>query len=369
MQLAGIEPAQPPWEGGVMTIRPKLHKLIYILQLINFYILALFKGYMVKKSFFREATKAEIIRKRLVETGDLVQLSLDAIAQLGEDEFIIVPAFTPKRYESARKFMKHGPEVKLRRVYTIEQAIKLGRTPVQLRGEAFNSIRGHNFCGYTFLPLGRDRRKRKISLIECLEGARIFAYAHQSGVGIGVRPYADARRVRREGAEVSVEVPSREKGKGRMLFKLVSVPFVDSPEKYAVSLNIGSDHSCPAKRFNIRYRYVDDKEASGIVNLCAHEIAADLELIQQEWQKNKNIIPLQMCQIAIPSQATVDYYLKWENNILVRDDSLKSKERLRKPNRTEKEIGLWAWVEALKHDRTFYSRESRDGDVRAYKWV
>ena len=75
-----------------------------------------------------------------------------------------------------------------------------------------------------------------------------------------------------------------------------------------------------------------------------------------------------MCPFAIPTQETVDYYLKWENNVLVRDESLRCRDKLRKPNRAEKEIGLWALVEALGHDRTFYSRQSRDGDVRDYSW-
>ena len=153
-----------------------------------------------------------------------------------------------------------------------------------------------------------------------------------------------------------------------MRFKLTSVPYVDSREKYAVSLNIGSDHSCPSKRFNIRYRYTDDKESSGVVNICAHEIAGYLQLIQHALQEEKNLIPLQMSQFAIPSHETVDYYLKWCNNVLVRDEGLESKDNLRKPNRAEREIALWHLVKSLGHDRTFYADRSRDGNVKDYKW-
>ena len=100
--------------------------------------------------------------------------------------------------KSYRKFMKHGPEVRIKRLFTLDQAVGLGKTPVQLREIAFNEIKGHNYCGYTFLPimaasgekeseLRIDERKRKVSLVECLEGARIYAYAHQQGVGIKVK--------------------------------------------------------------------------------------------------------------------------------------------------------------------------------------
>ena len=30
------------------------------------------------------------------------------------------------------------------------------------REEAFNSLNSQDYCGYTFMPLGRDERKRKV---------------------------------------------------------------------------------------------------------------------------------------------------------------------------------------------------------------
>ncbi len=323
---------------------------------------------MVKKTFFREATIGEIKRKKLFGQWNLYN-SIAGILSLKQNEYAILYSFIPKDYQNSRKFMKHGPEVKPLRYYSLEHALKIGKTPVQLREEAFNQIKNYEFCGYTFMPLGKDKRKRKVSLIECLEGARIFSYAHQKKAPIFIRPYADAERVRKDGAEVVAKVPSRTKKEKKIQFKLTSVPFKDSLEKYVVSLNIGSDHSCQSKRFNIRYKYNEDKESSGVVNICAHEIASYLELIQQEWNKKKNMIPVQMCQFAVPTQETVNYYSKLENNVLIYDEKLKNKNKLRKPNRAEKEISLWALVKFLGHDRTFYSRKSRDGDVSDYKWI
>ncbi len=318
---------------------------------------------MVKKNFFKENTIGEIKRKNKIKINSLYN-----ILNLKQNEYAIIPSFIPKQYENSRKFMKHGKEVKPARYYFLEDAIRIGKTPVQLREEFFNQIKNYEFCGYSFMPLGKDKRKRKVSLIECLEGARIFAYSHQKNAPIKIRAYADAERVKKEGAEVVAKVPSRTKGERKIQCKLTSVPYKDSLEKYIISLNIGSDHSCQSKRFNIRYRYSDDKESSGILNICAHEIAIYLELIQQEWDKNKNMIPVQMCQFAIPTQETVNYYLKFENNVLIYDENLKNKNKLRKPNRAEKEIGLWNLVKHLGHDRTFYSKKSRDGDVADYKW-
>jgi len=318
---------------------------------------------MTKKTFFKDATKAKIAKKKLVEIAELSD-----IIKLKPDEFTIISPLVPRGFESTRKFMKHGLEVKPKRYYSLDQAVIDGRTPVQLREQAFDNFKGDNFCGYSFLPIRRDRRKRKVSLIECLEGARIYAYSNQvRRTEIKIKPYADSERVRRDGAEIICNVPSRTQGKSRTEFKLISVPVVDCSEKHIVSLNISSDHSCGAKRFNIRYKYPDDREGSGIVNICAHEIAAYLKVIDYYWDK-KNIIPLQMCQFAIPTQEIVDFYLRFGNNVLVKDNSLQCKDKLRKPNRGDKEVGLWLLVKELDHDKTFYSKKSRDGDVADYNW-
>jgi len=315
-----------------------------------------------KKTFFREATKAEIKKKKIIAA------ELPDLLDVADCEAIIVDSLVPRGYDSSRKFMKHGLEVKPKRYYSLDHALREGKTPVQLREKAFNDISDDKFCGYSFVPLGKDGRKRKVSLIECLEGARIFSYSHQvNGADIKIRPYVDSKRVRKDGASIVCSVPSRTQKQPKIPVKLLSVPVIDSSEKYVISLGIGSEHSCPSKRFNIRYRYLEGREGSGIVNVCAHEIAAYLGVIEHFWDK-KNIIPLQMSQYAIPTQETVDYYLKLGNSVLIRDESLKNKDKLRKPNIADKEIALWNLVRNLGHDKTFYSKSSRDGNVADYNW-
>ena len=113
---------------------------------------------------------------------------------LSVDEYTVVPL--PQAYTSVRKFRKHGDEVKLRRYRTVEDALADKATPVELRRQKFDHLHSHKYCSYSFMPLiGNDWRKRKVPLVECLEGARLFAYAHQIGNSIRVKPYSDARRV------------------------------------------------------------------------------------------------------------------------------------------------------------------------------
>ena len=320
-----------------------------------------------KKTFFRENTKSEIKKKTFVDFEEVGEIPM--IASLEPHEYTVIPDNLPKGHESARKFMKHGQEVKIKRFYSLEQALNDRRTPVQLRDYAFNNLKHNNFCSYSLMPfLVGDQRKRKIPLRECLQGAWIFAYAHQVTGPIKYKAYADSRRVKAEGAESVFQVPSRTEGKERYEIKFSSLPYVDSPEKYAIAHSIFTDHSCKSKRFSIRFRRMEDKESSKVFNFCAHDIAAYLQYIQGESEENKNIIPLQMSQFAIPTQETVDFYLRLRNNVLVEDKSIKAKDKLRKLNDANEEIALWDFVKALGHDKTFYARASRDGNVQDYNW-
>ncbi len=322
----------------------------------------------MKKTFFKDAAKAQIKKKKYTKITNLSD-----IVKLRKNEFTIIEPIFAGNYDSGKKFMKHGPEVLPRRQYSIKQAVNEKLTPIQLREDVFNHLNGPYYCSYSFMPLGKDSRKRKVSLRECLEGARIYAYSHQvQGVNknpeIIVKPYDKAQRVAIDGAEITIELPSRTKNHKRIDFKLMNIPVIDSKEKYAISLNFSSTHSCPAKKFKIRYPYLKSKETSQVFNICAHEIASYLKVIEHYWNKKKNIIPLQMCQFAIPTQKTVDFYLKLNNNLLIKDVKLKSKDKLRKPRIADLEIGLWGLVRKLGHDETFCSQKSRDGNIADYDW-
>ena len=322
-----------------------------------------------KKTFFRDTSLAQIRKKRLV------RVPLSQIVDISDDEYIIIDPLFAGNAQSARKFIKHGPEVKLRREKTIQQAIRDKLTPVQMRAEDFNLLNGTFNCAYSFMPLGKDKRKRKVSLRSCLEGARIYAYAHQvEGIGrerpeIIVKPYDKARRVALEGADIIVKMPSRRQKHPRIEFKFTSVPVVDCPEKYAICLNLGSTHSCPLKQYRIRYKFDWQKESSQVVNICAHEVAGFLAIIDHYYNKEKNIVPLQMSQFAVPTQAMVDYYIKLNNNLLIRDNKLVSKHQLRKLRVADIEVGLWSRVKEKRHDATFFPVGSVDGNIRDYKWV
>ncbi len=319
------------------------------------------------KTFFKEPTAGKILKyERIKEIRENI---VNNIMGLGEHEAGVIYAdLIPRTYESPRKFMKHGTDVKLHRFSSLEDVLEKRLTPVQIREIAFNKIYNIPYCGYSIKPFaGTDQRTRKVSLVECVEAAKLYKYSNPSEKksSIIIKPYDDARRVAKDGAEIIAIVPSRTENQDRHKFKFSSVPVTDNNDKYGIAYNISTDHSCSSKRFNIRYKFKDDKESSRVFNFCAHEIAAYMSIIDHYWNNDKNIIPLQMSQFAIPTQKTVDYYDKLCNNALIQTSY---DVKPRKLNNAEKEILLWNLVYKEKHDATFFSRKGRDKDLREYRW-
>ncbi len=315
------------------------------------------------KIFFHEPTAAAI--KNYKSVINISEDFIDHILDLSDNEAAIIERnLIPEGFSSPRKFIKHGKEVKPKRYTSLEQAVKARRTPVQLREEAFNKIQNNAYCGYSFNPfMAPDKRIRKVSLVECLEGARIYGYANQQIEGKPsisvVKSYKDSSGVEKDGADIIVKVPSRTKRKSRYNIKFMSVPVADSRMKWGIAYGISTDHNCMHKKYLIRFKHKNDKETSRQLNFCSHEIAGYLGIIDHYYNKHKNIIPLQMSQFAIPTQETVDFYKKLCNNCLIETDK-----QARKLNAAEKEILLWGLVYKLGHDSTFYAAEK----VKNYNW-
>lgn len=318
----------------------------------------------MRKKYFQEPTVAEIRSKRFVKEVDINLV--DYILNLRDDEYLVIKTnLIPEEfYEEPRKFMKHGNTVDIPRYRSLEEALEYKKTPVQLRQIPFDKLsKKRVYCGYTFKPfMGTDRRTRKVSLVECLKGTKLYMYAYRDDLtSIDVKPYDDAKRIKKEGAEIIVSVPSRTEKKSRYEFKFSSVPVEDGELKWGVAYNILTNHSCKSKTFNIKYGWVDQKESSREFNFCAHEVAGYFAIIDYYWNKEKNIIPLQMSQFAIATQLTVDYYNKLNKNCLIQTPDDKKPRRL---IMREDEILLWNLVKRLKHDKTCYARKK----VKDYNW-
>ncbi len=319
---------------------------------------------MVEKNFFKEPGASEIRDYGIVRSfsDNLVK----NILYLYEDQGgVIERRLIPESFDTGRRFMKHGDDVKLPRFYTLDEIVR--EMPINLRREAFSNIENKAYCCYSVKPvIGVDKRTRRIPLIECLEGGKIYCYTHQiekiaGDPSIDIKPYVDAKGVEKDGAEIVVKVPSRSEKQEKYKITFDSVPVLNNDSKWAIAYSIGSDHVCEHKRYKFRYNYPDEQERSNVFTFCAHEIASYLAIIDY-FKNENNRVPLHMSQFAFPTQEAVDFYDKLGFNCLIKTPDDKQPRKLIGP---EKEILLWGLVKRRGHDKTFYANID---EIKDYRW-
>ena len=329
---------------------------------------------MPQKQYFRAPTPARIVRG--YEPVDSNGNYVDEVLGLQHSQVLVIEhQIVPSGFKSARKFLKHGDFVKLKTPESLEEAVESHMFPWELRRDALNSIDSINYAGYSFRPFGEqqdDKRERRVRLVECLEAERILAYGHEKPYDLKIeKAYEDASRIPKDGARVRVTVPYRRSGKPRYKFYLDSV-VLDSndPNKFAIANGISSTLSMPAKEHDWRHNYYRDKEDSRTLNLFAHEIAAYYRVMFEEYKKTKpNISPIEMSPFPIPTKLAREYYKKLISMVVVMDKGLKSRQKLRRLNKAEQEILLWALVKEFGYMDTMYSTERKDGKLQEADWA
>ncbi len=322
---------------------------------------------MVKKSFFHQPTASQIARRNKI---DISPLELDtALTSLKESEnYILVSGIlVPEEYDSHRKFIKHAPEIIARHPPSQIETQNLGQFPYQSKREQLEKLSDEIYAAWGFYPFHLDRRKRRILFTTDFESAQLYSYAHQSETEIIVKPYDDARKVAREGAVVHVEMPSRTEGNDRYKFNIMSVPVIDSPDKFVIAHNLGTNHSCPDVDFRIRYRYESLAETSQLVNLDAHVGAGYLAIIDYYWNENRNRVPLNCGQFDIPTIQALEFYKTLIGRVLIKESNNK---KPRKLDRAEKNIAIFNRLKSHGYNWVFFPTKSMKSqtNVRDYDW-
>ena len=328
-----------------------------------------------KKAYFKEATVAQIKKDKeeVRAERDLV----DRIEALGAEQFLVVPAdvFQFQHWGGEKKFKKHGPEVKPRRFRSIDECVRLRLSPRQRLKDAFDNVRKGYQKGYSFNPLdGNDKRKRVVPLVEVLEGARLFTYAHNFPTSIDVEAdYTDAARVARDGGSFLVSVPSRRKKVRRYKLMLKGVPVtghtpyrVVTPYRFrSQSLDENQEHCCGAKMFSeFRFTGRHAQEGSDVYRVCAHEVAAMYEVAYRMAKHEKNEVPLRQMIFPLPTKRIAEFYSKLRSQVLLESED----GSLRRLNKAHMEVFLWNLVASTNYDATFNPNFQRDGYLENYTW-
>lgn len=346
-----------------------------------------------RKSFFRERTAAEISHlytQRVYDARGLVR-RIDSL-NLGEAlelRFQLLPGRFYRNVdtwaEASRKAYKHGDYLALSQPASLQSALDSPEIPLSIRARDFAKLgkmreEDINFIGYSFRPVqGRDRLKRMVPFIWCPEGVRLFGYAENLTGGIRVQAYADSARVKSEGANVIVSVPSRTRKKPRYSFKLVHVPMTRNSANLASVLSLRSaliqedgtgepeGRKSPHEMYNMRYTWEAEREGSDAVFLYPQDVAAYIAVIKDQKLKH-NMAPLVMNPFALTSRHGAELFTKFCNNVVIYDPTLKGKKKLRKLHVAEKGV-LWGRaISVFGHDDIAFWDPERDGRLRDYSW-
>jgi len=352
---------------------------------------------MEKKAFFKKRTAREITALPIHETAfsarNLVKKidDLDLEADYIEVRTPIVPGrfFRTKSgkrltgAEASRKCLKHGDLVRLTHPKTRQECYSCSDIPLAIRARDFarelEEIKeeDNDFIGYSVQPNWGDRMKRVFPFVWLAEGEKLFNYAENMAFGIGVQAYKNSRRVKKEGAGVVVEVPSRTRKRSRYKYRLSHVPIVRSNENLASVLRLRPsvlreeetgeliEGRTPHENYSIRYGWEDEREGSNVITFYPHDVAGYLGIIEQQKAKH-NITPLEMNPFALFSQHGAEFYEKLGNNVVIFDPSLITKDNLRPLHLAEKSILLSRGAGVFGHDDFVYLDAGRDGRIRDY---
>ncbi|MBI2629972.1 hypothetical protein HYW76_02630 [Candidatus Pacearchaeota archaeon] len=358
-----------------------------------------------KKSFFKRRTSGQIRKLKAVlayngrnllkkiEDSDSCNDYVELRFQLIPGKFFINSGTSE---EAARKSLKYGELIRLSHPESRQGCYDSSEIPLAMRERDFSKLKGMKeeeirVVGYSFQPRwGGDNLKRVVPFVFCPEGVRLFAYSEtmkipgtdRRGIEIVVENYDDAERVRREGASVVCEVPSRTRKKPRYKLKLLHVPTTRGKENLASVLTLKNsaviddqgepvgNSQTPHAVYNIRYTWDSENERSEVITFYPQDIASYIKIAGECW-KEHNLTPMEMNPFALFSQRGVDIYKKLENNVLIFDPTISSKSGrggLRRLRLCEVSMLLARAIGVFGHNEIAYWDPVRDGKLKDYDW-
>jgi len=285
--------------------------------------------------FYRPTTVRDVTAGRTVLEPDRHTL-VDVIDKLDPRQeailvrdYTIVPTVSEQGipYTHGQNFLKRGPKVHLAQPRSMEDARQKCLSALISRAYALNNLDPHRFySGVSWRSL-RTRQRKEFHLVDILEGARIFAFAHQSSDTddkLRIKIYTKTPNLQQQGGTFEVEVPSRSQ-EGRYSLTLHHVPLSrrDSFHRYSLWRELsGSGHgggftANGEKRKRVcskTYDPVTFRDASRAEVYCPHEVAAFLHISQRVRETTGGVIRQ---PFPLPTQFIVDRYLTLKNNVLI----------------------------------------------------
>lgn len=306
-----------------------------------------------KNSYFRKRPVGEVKdnREEVVADRDLI----DRIRGLDEGEFLRIPhtvKLIPDNHQTSRHFLKHAKEIWL--PWKNRQEMRDLR-PIDLIREAFDSADGGYHVGIAFRSHLNGVITR-IPFVAMLGGDKLFTYAAQSPfTGIDITSYCDTEAVQGHGGKYHATVPSRRQNVARHPVTLEGVPIDGCRYNHLRWTNVMTTHACPTKLWDLSYRHNQKNE------WCEHEVAAYRQVTHKIAEEG-DTSALDYSPILQPTQGTVDFNGKLEQQVIVEYENQAGKVKERLPNRAEREMFLYnltkrnlgsSWTEITPEQRQY----------------
>lgn len=343
---------------------------------------------MTTKSFFKTRTPAEIKKLDIKEISQpkglikIIDSNLDFQTQsLLLTNFSLKPEHLenhPSGKRASRLNRKHGTYLKLPQPTTQKEAAYSRLTPLNHRDQLFQQLRQIPeeeifYQGIYWYPImGREQRKRVLPFVSLPVGILKYIYAQNMAGGIELEIYDDAQTVETQGATIIATIPSKSQKRERYTLKFNHVPVKLTPERKFITYSTYSEYTTSNipedELYFIRYT---SKETSNIFLMGPNTIAGYLKIIDHYWNPEndrKNDVPIEMIPFPIISQKELNLYQKINNNILIQDKTLKSKDQLRKLHLDEISTLLARSIAILGETprETMYASLKRDGKIKNY---
>ena len=342
---------------------------------------------MVAKAAFRERTVAEIKRLRRIEVSNPSEL-VEAHSKLVAEPDTFVQAMNPifPKQRGAVSFNKYGPITRLRIFNSAREAMLAKVHPYELLRDAVNSMKEPTLgfalvppaIGFDGRPMHLDLRPLVVAWKEPFEGARVFAYIHQTGASIAMKTWENNAAY--EGKTVIGSIPSRRKKIGRHKAELRhvnAIPLMKNLQRQVADFQFYIPLTIRPSEDTEKRRYA--KVRFGMPGLKTEEVLpvmwTDCTLVYenilaevQEWRRRRSSggangywpPSLEFTVIPLISQFGVNMYKRFRNNTLNHFGS--------KLRDAETNIAIGEMAREFKHGRVFFSERARDGKMEDYDW-
>ena len=326
-----------------------------------------------KQDFFKVKTAPQMLKQ---QTKTIKKNILDEILNINNEEIIIIENDLIKSEERGKKFAKFGHTINLRRFQSYKET--MGLDAKTIRDEAIDEeIKKRNkkaISGITYKPFaGPNNLTKKFTLTELLKASKIYGYAPWNPKEelfkptIHVKPYDEPLRVSRDGAEIIVRVPSRNK-KPKYEMRFFSTPTRNNAYALNLAMLMTTSHMCKQKEFFIRYTWEFSKERSNIYIWDSHEIAGYFAIVdfylnpkRRGLKEKKNTTPYNMNLFGHPTHELMKFYDALEHNTLIKGKEDKKPRRLLD---IEKEVLLW---NSIIHEFGYDALNSKQ-KIKEYEW-